>query len=205
MQADKTKKEVKRRIHAALIDTNGSLPDAAKALGMAVKQVYAAIHNDRDLKLRWATSSDEIRQPSEAVKLHRPVIECPVEEPARLHSVEPTSRSPARNNDEDATEAILAHYDRVGLSAGWTRDRFYRFCKMLHMTVEEVLAICQYDGRGMAQFRKWLRANYIPPHAALALTLFEDAYFFAQCGFERALPLVPIHLFHSQPTTERSC
>jgi hypothetical protein len=70
--------ELKKQIHAAMEAANGKTADAARLLGMPLRNLMNFVHGNKDLKARWATSTTEVKPPNELAVLGRPAF--PVEE-----------------------------------------------------------------------------------------------------------------------------
>lgn len=61
-------------IHAAMDQTGGKGSEAARLLGLEPETLFNFIHNNKDLKTRWATSRTAVKPPIEAETISRAVI-----------------------------------------------------------------------------------------------------------------------------------
>jgi len=70
-------------------------------------------------------------------------------------------------------------HDRSGVKKGWDRQRVYRCCNFLRVTLEELAARSAIP---VGQLKKWVRAGRVPPYIALLFFLQEQAELNARYG-----------------------
>lgn len=106
--------------------------------------------------------------------------------------------------DQPTVDRILAHYTKLKLCPGWTKEKFYRLCNLLSCTPRELTAICGVikvthphkkpkAGLAWGLMTLWLKRNNIPPYVALTLASIENAYLEAACGLKHE-PTIPANL-----------
>lgn len=95
----------------------------------------------------------------------------------------------------DRASRIKLHYRRLGLTEGWSRERFRRLCHLLHCTEAELAAMCGVFEAG--RLAKWIQRNNFPTYVSLHFALIESAYLQTVKGVPQK-PAMPFHLL-SEP------
>lgn len=116
---------------------------------------------------------------------------------SKKHKWKPHHADSRRKKMPETVARIWMQHRRNGLSdnwdeRGWPAERFYRSCRMLNCSAEELAALCAVTRR---ELLVWLKGGRIPGPMALHCLCFEQAAMEAKYGKGTwGSPVIPFDL-----------